>query len=65
MSATRSGLSLVPLIGFAGHVSLAQYALAGIGAVCMAAFGRGGTPMGFVWAIAREVQPRRPKDAGA
>src|SRR3954470_8071947 len=44
-------LSLVPLIGFAGHVSLAQYALAGIGAVCMAAFGEGGSPMGFLWAI--------------
>jgi branched-chain amino acid transport system permease protein len=44
-------LSLVPLIGLAGHVSLAQYSLAGIGAVTMAAFGKGGTPMGFVWAI--------------
>ncbi len=44
-------LSLVPLIGLAGHVSLAQYTLAGVGAVAMAHLGRGGSPMGFVWAI--------------
>jgi len=44
-------LSLVPLVGYAGHVSLAQYTLAGVGAVAMANLGKGGTPMGFVWAI--------------
>ncbi len=44
-------LSLVPLIGLAGQVSLAQYTLAGVGAVAMANLGKGGTPMGFVWAI--------------
>jgi branched-chain amino acid transport system permease protein len=44
-------LSLVPLIGLAGQVSLAQFSLAGIGAVAFANLGRGGSPMGLVWAI--------------
>ncbi len=44
-------LSLVPLIGLAGQVSLCQFTLAGIGAVVMANLGRGGTPLGFVYAI--------------
>ena len=44
-------LSLVPLVGLAGQVSLMQWALAGIGAVTMAHLGAGGTPMGLVWAV--------------
>ena len=44
-------LSLVPLIGLAGQVSLAQFSLAGVGAVAFANLGKGGSPMGIVWAI--------------
>jgi branched-chain amino acid transport system permease protein len=44
-------LSLVPLVGFAGQVSLAQLSFAGIGAVTMAHLGHGGNPMGLVWAV--------------
>lgn len=44
-------LSLVPLIGLAGQVSLAHWSLAGIGAITMAHLGTGGTPMGIVWAF--------------
>ncbi len=44
-------LSLVPLIGLAGQVSLAQWSLAGVGAVTAAHLGAGGTPMGLVWAV--------------
>jgi branched-chain amino acid transport system permease protein len=44
-------LSMVPLIGFAGQVSLAQWALAGVGAVTMAHLGVGGTVLGLVWAF--------------
>jgi len=43
-------LSLVPLTGFAGQVSLAQFSLAGIGAVVMAHVGDGGNLVGFVLA---------------
>jgi branched-chain amino acid transport system permease protein len=43
-------LSLVPLIGWAGQVSLCQLSLAGIGGVTMAHLGKGGSPMGLVWA---------------
>ena len=44
-------LSMVPLIGFAGQVSLAQWSFAGIGAITMAHLGVGGTPMGIFWAV--------------
>jgi branched-chain amino acid transport system permease protein len=43
-------LSLVPLTGFSGQVSLAQLSFAGIGAVTMAHLGPGGNPLGLVWA---------------
>lgn len=38
-------LSLVPLTGYAGQISLAQLTFTGIGAVTMAAWGSHGTPM--------------------
>jgi branched-chain amino acid transport system permease protein len=44
------GLSLVPLIGFAGQVSLCQFSFAGIGAVVMAHMGAGGNPLGLLGA---------------
>jgi branched-chain amino acid transport system permease protein len=44
-------LSLVPLAGFAGQVSLAQLSFAGIGAITMAHLGHNGNPMGLVWAV--------------
>jgi branched-chain amino acid transport system permease protein len=44
-------LALVPLIGLAGQVSLAHWALAGVGAVTMAHLGAGGSFMGLVWAF--------------
>ncbi|MCU1430484.1 MAG: branched-chain amino acid ABC-type transport system, permease component [Actinomycetia bacterium] len=43
-------LSLVPLTGFAGQVSLASLSFAGIGAVTMAHLGGGGDPLGLLWA---------------
>ncbi|MDQ1521605.1 MAG: hypothetical protein QOI55_2678, partial [Actinomycetota bacterium] len=43
-------LSLVPLAGFAGQVSLAQLSFAGIGAVTMAHLGQNGNPIGLLWA---------------
>jgi len=43
-------LSLVPLAGFSGQVSLAQLTFAGIGAVTMAHLGQNGNPIGLVWA---------------
>lgn len=43
-------LSLVPLIGFAGQVSLCQLSFAGIGAVVMAHLGSGGNPLALLWA---------------
>ena len=46
------GLSLVPLIGFAGQVSLCQLSFAGIGAVVMAHAGAGGNPLGLLAAAA-------------
>ena len=43
-------LSLVPLVGFAGQISLCQLSFAGIGAVVMAHLGAGGNPLGvLVW----------------
>ena len=44
-------LSMVPLIGLAGQVSLAQWSFAGIGAITVAHLGVGGTPMGIFWAV--------------
>lgn len=41
-------LSLVPLVGFAGQLSLCQLSFAGIGAVVMAHHGQGGNPVGLV-----------------
>lgn len=43
-------LSLVPLVGFAGQLSLCQMSFAGIGAVVMAHHGQGGDPAGLVLA---------------
>ena len=44
-------LSMVPLIGLAGQVSLAQWSLAGLGAITMAHLGVGGSPAGIFWAF--------------
>jgi branched-chain amino acid transport system permease protein len=44
------GLSLVPLVGFGGQLSLCQMSFAGIGAVVMAHQGQGGSLMGLVYA---------------
>jgi branched-chain amino acid transport system permease protein len=44
-------LSLVPLIGFAGQISLCQLSFAGIGAVVMAHLGRDGDPLALLWAV--------------
>lgn len=41
-------LSLVPLIGYAGQISLAPMAFAGIGAVVMGAWGGDGSPLALV-----------------
>src|SRR6202011_3210904 len=41
-------LSLVPLVGFAGQVSLCQLSLAGVGAVVMGHLGGGGNPLALV-----------------
>lgn len=43
-------LSLVPLVGFAGQVSLAQLSFAGIGAIVMAHLGTNGNPLALVYA---------------
>jgi branched-chain amino acid transport system permease protein len=43
-------LSLVPLVGYGGHISLCQMSFAGIGAVTMAHLGANGSPIGLVWA---------------
>jgi branched-chain amino acid transport system permease protein len=42
-------LSFVPLVGYAGQISLAQLTFAGIGAVTMAHVGHG-SPLGLLWA---------------
>jgi branched-chain amino acid transport system permease protein len=44
-------LSLVPLVGLAGQISLAQLGFAGIGAVVMAHHGAGGNPVGLLLAV--------------
>lgn len=45
-------LSLVPLIGYAGQISLAPMAFAGIGAVAMGAWGGDGNPLALLAATA-------------
>lgn len=45
-------ISLIPLIGWAGQVSFANYAIAGIGALLFVHFGGGdGNPMGIVYVM--------------
>lgn len=44
-------LSLVPLTGYAGQISLAQLSFTGIGAVAMATWGANGSPLGVAIAI--------------
>ena len=44
-------LSLVPLVGFAGQISLCQLSFAGVGAVVMAHVGTNGNPLGIVAAV--------------
>jgi branched-chain amino acid transport system permease protein len=41
-------LSLVPLTGYAGQISLAQMSFAGLGAYAVATWGGGGNPLGLV-----------------
>ncbi|MEZ5382250.1 MAG: ABC transporter permease [Microthrixaceae bacterium] len=45
------GLSLVPLVGFAGQISLAQLSFAGVGALTAAHHGGNGSPLGLVLAV--------------
>ena len=44
-------LSLVPLVGYGGQISLAQMSFAGIGAVVMGNLGDNGNPIGLVAAV--------------
>ncbi len=44
-------LSLVPLVGFAGQISLCQLSFAGIGAIVMAHLGTNGNPLALVYAV--------------
>jgi branched-chain amino acid transport system permease protein len=44
-------LSLVPLVGYAGQISLAQLSFAGVGAIAAAHHGGGGSPMGLLLSI--------------
>ena len=44
-------LSFVPLVGFAGRISLCQLSFGGIGAVVVAHLGRDGNPIALVWAV--------------
>ena len=44
------GLSLIPLVGFAGQISLCQLTFAGIGAMVAAHLGGHGNPLALVWA---------------
>lgn len=44
-------LSLVPLVGFAGQISLAQLAFGGIGAIAAAHHGADGSPLGLLLAV--------------
>ncbi len=44
-------LSMIPLIGYAGQISLCQLSFAGIGMVVMHHMGAGGNPVALLWAI--------------
>jgi branched-subunit amino acid ABC-type transport system permease component len=44
-------LSLVPLVGFSGQISLCQLSFAGIGAVVVAHLGHGGDPVAILLAV--------------
>lgn len=44
-------LSLVPLVGYAGQISLAQLSFAGVGALAAAHHGDGGSPVGLVLSV--------------
>lgn len=44
-------LSLVPLVGFSGQISLCQLSFAGIGAVVVAHLGHGGDPIAIIFAV--------------
>jgi len=44
-------LSLVPLTGFGGQISLCQMSFAAIGAVVMAHHGAGGDPVALIWVV--------------
>ncbi len=45
------GLSLVPLLGFANQISLAQFTLAGVGALVYVQLGDGGSPLALLVAV--------------
>jgi branched-chain amino acid transport system permease protein len=45
------GLSMIPLVGFAGQISLCQLSFAGIGMVVVAHAGPTGNPLALVWAV--------------
>ncbi|WP_436789869.1 branched-chain amino acid ABC transporter permease [Yinghuangia sp. YIM S10712] len=44
------GLSMIPLIGYAGQLSLCQLSFAGIGAITVGHLGEGGNPLALLWA---------------
>ena len=44
-------LSLVPLVGFGGQISLCQLSFAGIGGLVMAHLGQDGDPVALIWAV--------------
>ncbi len=44
------GLSMIPLVGYSGHISLCQLSLAGVGMVVMHHMGAHGNPIALVWA---------------
>ena len=44
-------LSLIPLVGYGGQISLCQLSFAGIGGLVFAHLGRGGDPLALVWAM--------------
>ena len=43
-------LSIIPVVGYAGQISLCQLSFAGIGMVVMQHVGQGGSPLALVWA---------------
>jgi branched-chain amino acid transport system permease protein len=45
------GLSMIPLVGFSGQISLCQLSLAGIGMVVVAHAGAHGNPIAILWAV--------------